>query len=104
MNIKPAKNPGGVVVEPRPEEAQLPMPGSDALPVFNLRKILVPIDFSECSRKALCYAIPLAKQFDATLILLKVVDPYFPPADTMGLDAAVLSEQTRQAAGKDGCI
>ena len=39
---------------------------------FHLRKILVPVDFSDCSRKALRYAIPFAKQFGASLTLLFV--------------------------------
>src|SRR5206468_3087722 len=40
---------------------------------LRLRKILVPIDFSNCSREGLEYAKRLAKQFRATLILLHSV-------------------------------
>jgi nucleotide-binding universal stress UspA family protein len=54
-----------------PEEALMP-----AANVFNLKKILVPIDFSDCSKKALLYAIPFARQFGAEMILLSVVEPY----------------------------
>ncbi len=39
--------------------------------------ILVPVDFSECSKKALAYAIPLAKQFGATIDVVHVVPPYY---------------------------
>jgi len=46
------------------------------LPTFNLKRVLVPVDFSDCSKKALQYAIPLARQFDAELTLLHVVEPY----------------------------
>ncbi len=41
---------------------------------LNLKKILVPVDFSEISNKALPWAAYLAAQFDAELILLYVVD------------------------------
>jgi nucleotide-binding universal stress UspA family protein len=40
---------------------------------LQLRKILVPVDFSDCSRQGLEYAKRLAKQFRATLILLHSV-------------------------------
>ncbi len=46
-----------------------------------LKKILVPIDFSEHSKKALQYAIPFAKAFQASLTLLYVVEPTVYPAD-----------------------
>jgi nucleotide-binding universal stress UspA family protein len=40
---------------------------------FKLEKILVPVDFSECSRKALQYAVPFARQFKAQMIFLHVI-------------------------------
>jgi len=42
-------------------------------PLINLKSILVPLDFSERSLKALQYAVPLAKQFGAKLTLLHVL-------------------------------
>lgn len=48
---------------------------------IDLERILVPIDFSEHSKKALEYAIPFARQFNATLDLLYVVEPTIYPAD-----------------------
>jgi nucleotide-binding universal stress UspA family protein len=48
---------------------------------ITLRKILVPIDFSEYSKKALHYAIPFARQFNAKILLLYVVEPTIYPAD-----------------------
>ena len=42
---------------------------------FQLRKILVPVDFSDCAKKALQYALPLAKQHGAAITLLFVVAP-----------------------------
>jgi nucleotide-binding universal stress UspA family protein len=40
---------------------------------LHIRKILVPVDFSDCSRQGLEYAKGLAKQFRATLVLLHSV-------------------------------
>lgn len=48
---------------------------------IELRRILVPIDFSEHSKKALQYAIPFAEQFKASVDLLYVVEPAIYPAD-----------------------
>ena len=48
---------------------------------IELRRILVPIDFSEHSKKALRYAIPFAEQFKASVDLLYVVEPTIYPAD-----------------------
>jgi nucleotide-binding universal stress UspA family protein len=48
---------------------------------IDLNRILVPIDFSEHSKKALRYAIPFAKQFNASIDLLYVVEPTIYPAD-----------------------
>ncbi len=52
--------------------------GKGAIPI---RRILVPIDFSEHSKNALEYAIPVALQFGAELLLLYVVEPMVYPAD-----------------------
>lgn len=48
---------------------------------FSLKRILVPIDFSEHSKNALKYAVPFAKQFGAEIILVYVVEPTVYPAD-----------------------
>jgi nucleotide-binding universal stress UspA family protein len=48
---------------------------------INLERIIVPIDFSEHSKKALEYAVPFARQFGASLELLYVVEPTIYPAD-----------------------
>lgn len=57
-------------------KAAHPRPGK-----FDVTKILVPIDFSEHSKKALEYAVPFARQFNASLDLLYVVEPTIYPAD-----------------------
>ncbi len=45
---------------------------------FDLRHILVTTDFSEASKKALPYAVALARKFEAALTLLYVVPGHLP--------------------------
>jgi nucleotide-binding universal stress UspA family protein len=54
--------------------------GSSSLKI-RIRRILVPIDFSEFSKNALKYAIPFSGQFKASIDLLYVVEPAIYPAD-----------------------
>src|SRR3990172_1019926 len=65
-------------VKKKPSQKRTPKLPSAAIA---LRKILVPIDFSEYSKKALHYAIPFARQFKAKIFLLYVVEPTIYPAD-----------------------
>lgn len=76
MKIKPTSRMGGVTVELGPQEGQIPAQTVKSAPIFKVQRILVPVDFSDCSNKALQYAIPFAKQFGAELVLLHVVQPY----------------------------
>lgn len=46
---------------------------------LHIKSILVPIDFSEPSKKALSYAAALARQFGASLTLLHVIEPVAAP-------------------------
>ena len=43
--------------------------------VLDLKKILVPIDFSLMSKKAFHYALRFAEQFGCEIVLLHVVEP-----------------------------
>jgi len=47
---------------------------------INLKRILVPVDFSPLSKKAVEYSARLAQQFGATLSLFHAVEPDIPPA------------------------
>jgi universal stress protein A len=78
MKVRPALKRGRVVVEvDRAEERWLSEGAAAAKPSpFQLRKILVPMDFSVCAKKALHYARAFARQFQASLTLLYVM-----PAD-----------------------
>jgi nucleotide-binding universal stress UspA family protein len=50
-----------------------------------IKKILVPIDFSDYSKGALKYAVGFAKNFNAKLFLVYVVEPIiYPPDFSMG--------------------
>ena len=42
--------------------------------ILHLKKILVPIDFSDPSKKAIQYASRLAEQFDSEIVLLHVME------------------------------
>jgi universal stress protein A len=55
---------------------------ADSTPL-NLKKILVPSDFSPASSKAFKYALRFAKQFGADLTLLHVLEPA--PPSLMGI-------------------
>jgi nucleotide-binding universal stress UspA family protein len=50
---------------------------------LKISKILVPVDFSEFSRKALKYALRMAAQFGAEVTLVHVVEPFIYPTDWM---------------------
>jgi nucleotide-binding universal stress UspA family protein len=65
-------NPAETAPAPRAEPTELPI---------HLKKILTPIDFSDSSRKALKYASAFAAQFQATLLLLHVVEFSFIGSD-----------------------
>jgi universal stress protein A len=92
MKIKPIKERGGVLVELGPNETQLP---SDTL--LKLKRVLVPVDFSDCSRKALAYAVPFAKQFGAELVIAYVVQPYIPVPEMSAVDTTDMLAQMRES-------
>lgn len=48
---------------------------------FRLKRILVPVDFSVNSKRALKYAVEFAKIFDGSLTLMYVVEPLVYPPD-----------------------
>lgn len=96
MRVKPTYKNGGVV-ELGANESQMPVEASTA---FRLQKILVPTDFSGCSRKALQYAIPFAKQFGAELHLLYVMEPCVAAAPELGPVDVMPGETGRTALEK----
>ena|SRR5438876_4987103 len=97
MKVKPTTKRGHVVVElDRKDEALLAEGAQSAgRSPFKLKKILVPVDFSECSKKALHYAIPFARQFEASLTLLYVVQVNYYAGDFGTVDVALLENEMR---------
>jgi universal stress protein A len=71
----------GVQVLPPREAVRHPKLLGSVPARLSLKRILVPIDFSEESKKAIHYALPLAKQLGATITLLNVTEPITSPAD-----------------------
>ncbi len=100
MKIKPSQVPGEVVLKMQLGDEQLLSAGQDSASAFRMKKILVPIDFSDCATKALQYALPLAKQHGASLTLLYVVPPIYVPGefgvvDTTAAELAMCEAGTR---------
>lgn len=59
-----------------------------------IKKVLVPIDFSDYSVNALKYAVDFAKHFEAEMILISVIEPMIYPADfSMGQVAIPATDQ-----------
>jgi nucleotide-binding universal stress UspA family protein len=70
------------------EDALLNQP---ATPLVSWKRILVPIDFSDCSKQALQWAVPFARHYGATLELVHVVTPSY-AIDPCGLDEYARTE------------
>jgi nucleotide-binding universal stress UspA family protein len=72
-------------MSPKKVQPKRKVPAHKVKPVqqlsINIRRILVPIDFSEHSKNALKYAIPFAEKFKASIDLIYVVEPTIYPAD-----------------------
>ncbi len=106
MKIKPAKRSGNVLVESGPADDLLlersERFGAEEKAPFKLKNILVPIDFSACSKKALQYAIPFARQFNATLTLVHVVQSNYLPGGEFsgGYDFARAEKELRESGGQ----
>ena len=92
MKFKPTQTPGKVLVELDRGESLPAGANEKSTPLFQLENILVPIDFSECSKKALVYALPYAKEFGAKITLLYVAHFHY-AASEMGSAEASVSEQ-----------
>jgi nucleotide-binding universal stress UspA family protein len=82
-------------------------PAAQMAPVrFRIGRILVPMDFSEHSRKALRYARPFAEQFGAQITLLHIIEPVmlptdfsYVPATPVDIDEKRMCDARKQLAG-----
>ena len=67
---------------------------------YRLKKIVVPVDFSEHSRHALRHAIALAKPFEAEIILVHVVEALVIPPDVEVVELAALAARLNDEAAR----
>jgi len=89
MKLKLSRPFGNVVVDVKASAAP-------AAPV-QLKKILVPVDFSTCSKKAVQYAVPFARQFKAGILFLYVVPLHFHYSDDeIEVDSDALSSMRQE--------
>ena len=72
---------------------------SSALPVpLRIRSILVPLDFSPASKQALGFAVAFARQFNAKLTLLHVLEPVAMPDFAVSFPLAMENDKLMSAA------
>lgn len=93
MRIKVRPRPKSVVVEVERLEKELP---PIAVTSLQLKKILLPVDFSGTSRKALGYVVSFAKQFNAEAVLLHVIEPAAAAPQTETFSAIINSPKRRE--------
>jgi nucleotide-binding universal stress UspA family protein len=103
MKAKRTRNPGEVTLalgrrdEPLMDAATRTAVASP----LKLKHILVPIDFSDCSKKALQYALPLAREHAAAITLLYVVPPAYGAGEYGGIDYAQLEASMKASGAKE---
>jgi len=73
------------------------------MPVIQFKKILVPTDFSEASKKAVTYGLTLASQFNAGVIIAHVVPEssallYAFPTETFAIERDQEQQARREIA------
>jgi nucleotide-binding universal stress UspA family protein len=105
MKVKPSPKRGRVVVEVDRKDEQF-LSGSGTVAAqpspFELKQVLVPVDFSPCSRKALQYALAFARQFRARLTLLHVVPTnYFIGSEFGPIDFPLPDKELRQGSERE---
>jgi universal stress protein A len=90
MKTKTSKNGGaGTPTHAFDDSEPVPQNGTQLVPApLQLKKVLVPIDFTDCSLHSLGFALSLAEQFQAQIVLLNVVEATMHPGGHAGLSAA----------------
>lgn len=95
MKVKPSKKRGAVTLElGRRDEGILEAAARPRVKPLAIKKILVPIDFSEFSYKSLDYAVAFALQSQAEIVLLHVVPLNYVDAEVIAFDFSQLEKQT----------
>lgn len=100
MKVKPTRNKGVVTLQlNRRDDAVLQSAARGIVrSPLRVRQILVPIDFSDCSKKALQYALPLAKEQGAALTLVYVIPPVYGTGEYEVINYAQLEATMRHTA------
>jgi len=94
----------GLDAEPRTAE-RVGTPVKGAATAIALKRLLVPIDFSECSLHALNYARVLGEALKASIILLHVVEPGGFGPGMVGLSPSLQeANQTRVQGSRDRLV
>jgi len=96
MKIKKDRAHNTVVLEMDRKSSLPPV----AVPELQLKHILVPVDFSDCPRKALQYGASFARQFNADVTLLHVVVAVPLPPQMLVFEAETLSAKYHEQAAK----
>jgi len=97
MKIRTSRGSRNVVLEMESKDSTLPpIPVAELL----LKRILVPVDFSDCSYKALHYGVQFARQFNAELMLLHVIVLIPPSSPMVMLESEQLSAGYREESAK----
>jgi len=103
MKIRAARRSHDVVLEMKPRNGALP---PISVPEVNLKRILVPVDFSQQSRKAMEYALSFARQFNAEVHLLHVIEiaplaaPAWPVSPVPMMQDVTTQASLRESAAK----
>lgn len=100
MKIKPTKS-GHVVVELQRQDDPLLAKAEQSTELGQIRRVLVPVDFSENCRKAVTYAHAFARQFGAKLNFLHVIQVNYAYGEFGAIDFSALEREMRVGAQKE---
>lgn len=100
MKVKPTRS-GTVLVEIQPTDASLIEKAEQATELGRIHRILVPVDFSPNSRKAVDYATAFARQFGATITFLHVIQVNYAYGEFGAIDFTALEREMRAGAEKE---
>ena len=100
MKVKPTKT-GNVVVELQRSDDPLIDRAEQSSRVAQIRRVLVPVDFSANSRKAVDYATAFSRQFGASLTFLHVVQVNYAYGEFGAIDFTALEREMRTGAQKE---
>src|SRR3712207_6078380 len=100
MKARPTKHAGEVILEVRTGDDRL-LATPPPVPALKIKQIMVPTDFSACSKKALQYAIALAREHKAAITLAYVVPSIAIVGEYGGVDYAGLTRELRATAERE---